>query len=307
MTGVKLKFALGVAAAILLAGGATTMVISQTTGGDKPTPQEIARQSQDAYAALSSYSDSGTVEVEGMGGNPYKMTFNIRLARPNLYQIHWARAGAKAGSNIMTGTAWSDGGGDFVEAGLSGKMKMDDMQSALALGAFVSGNSAITVPGTFFKQTWGDALSLTAAGKVESKREKDGQIGNADCYVISRVVDAAKLRAEGKLPNLGHIGMATSTDVLWIGKSDHFLHQIRSSLDPSSITTQPQLSDAEAKRMLELANKPVTPEAIALVKNGYGKAAKSALNTMMSWKIVFTETHENIVVNKKSSPADFVR
>jgi hypothetical protein len=206
----------------------------------------------------------------------------------------------------MTGTAWSAGSGDYVEAGLSGKMKMDDMQSALALGTFVSGNSAITIPGTFFKQAWGDALSLTAAGKVKTKKEKDERIGDVDCYVISRVVDAAKLRAEGKLPNVGNIGMATSTDVIWVGKYDHLIHQIRSSLDISSITTQPQLSDAIIKRMLEQANMPVTPEAIARIRNGYEKNAKSAfLSTIKSGKIDFTETHENISVNEKFSASDF--
>jgi RNA polymerase sigma factor (sigma-70 family) len=306
MTHAKLKLAIGITGGILLATGAITMVISQTTNDDKRTPQEIAKQSQDAYAALSSYSDSGTVEVEGVGGNPYKMTFNIRLARPNLYRVDWARAEAKAGLSPMTGTAWSDGIGDHVEAGLSGKLKKDDMQSALALGTFVSGNSAINIPGTFFKQPWGDVLSLTTAGQVETKIEKDERIGDVDCYVISRVADAAKLRAEGMLPNLGNMGMATSTDIIWIGKRDHLIHQIRSSLDLSSITTRPQLSDAEAKRMLELAKIPITPEAIARIKKGYENTAKSATRSMIkSGKIVFTETHENISVNQKFSTADF--
>jgi hypothetical protein len=104
---------------------------------------------------------------------------------------------------------------------------------------------------------------------------------------------------------MAKLGMATSTDVFWIGKHDHLIHQIRSSLDPSSITTQPQLSDAEAKRMLEQANKPVTPEAIARMKKGYEYMSKQELSTMKSWKIVFTETHENISVNEKFSASDF--
>src|ERR1019366_6185857 len=86
MTHAKLKLAIGITAGILLVGGATTMVISQTTGDDKLTPQEIAKQSQDAYAALMSYSDSGTVVTE-MAGKNIKTPFNIRLVRPNLYRI----------------------------------------------------------------------------------------------------------------------------------------------------------------------------------------------------------------------------
>ena len=309
ITWLKFKFAAGVGVATLLAGGAATVAVSQS-GGDKLTPAEIARQSQQAYAALTSYSDSGTVKVEGVSTNSYKIAYNIRLARPNLYRIDWARAEAKEvkpGLNPFTGVAWSEGGENHIEAGLSGKMKRDNMQSALALSTFVSGNAAINIPGTFFKQSWGDVLSLTAAGKVKTKREKDGLIGDVDCYVISRVVDAAKLRAEGKLPNMGNVGMAASTDVIWIGKHDHLIYQIRSSLDYSSIATQPQLSDTEARKMLELANKPVTPEAIAFVKKAYGNSAKQALGTVMAGKVVFTETHENIVVNKTFSSADFAR
>ncbi len=304
----KLKLAIGITAGILLAGGATTMFISRAGGDGKLAAQEIAKQAQNAYAALSSYSDNGTVEVEGVGSNSYNMTFNIHLARPNLYRIHWARAEAKVGLEPMTGTAWSDGTGDYVDAGFSGKLKKDDVQSALGLGAYVSGNSAINIPGTFFQQPWGDILSLTATGKVETKKEKDERIGGVDCYVISRVADAAQLHAEGMLPNMGNMGMAASTDVLWIGKQDHLIHQIRSSLDLTSITTQPQLSDAEAKRMLEQAKIPITPEAIARIKKGYENTAKSATRIMIkSGKIVFTETHENIVVNQKFSPADFAQ
>ena len=305
----KLKLAVGIAAGILLAGGATTMLVIHTGSARDVAAQEIAKQAHDAYAALSSYSDNGTVKVEGVGSNSYNMTFNIRLARPNLYRIHWARAEAKAGLEPMTGTAWSDGTGDFVEAGLSGKQKKDDMQSALALGEGVlSGDSAIYIPGTFFKQPWGDVLSLTATGKGKTKKEKDERIGGVDCYVISRVADAAQLHAEGMLPNMGNMGMAASTDVFWIGKQDHLIHQIRSSLDLTSITTQPQLSDAEAKRMLEQAKIPITPEAIARIKKGYEITAKSVTRSVIkSGKIVFTETLENIVVNQIFSPADFAQ
>jgi hypothetical protein len=307
MAWTKAKTAIGVTAGILLAGGATTMFIFHTGSAGNMAAREIAKQAQDAYAALSSYSDNGTVEVEGVGSNSYTMTFNIHLARPSLYRIHWARAEAKVGLEPMTGTAWSDGTGDFVEAGFSGKLKKDDMQSALALGgSAVSGSSAINIPGTFFQQPWGDVLSLTATGKVKTKKEKDERIGGVDCYVISRVADATQLHAEGMLPNMGNMGMAASTDVLWIGKQDHLIHQIRSSLDLTSITKQPQLSDAEAKRMLEQAKIPITPEAIARIKKGYENTAKLATRSVItSGKIVFTQTHENIVVDRNFSSADF--
>ena len=263
MTQAKLKLAIGITAGILLVGGATTMVISQTTGDDKLTPHEIAKQSLDAYAALMSYSDSGTVVTE-MAGKNIKTTFNIRLARPNLYRIDSIMM---AGPNSLKGAAWSDGSGDYFETG-TGKEKMKDMQAALAY-ATMMGNSAIAAPEIFFKLTLGDPMSYIVTGKVETKREKDGQVGDVDCYVITSVMDTAKMLADGTLP-AGMGKMGTTTSLFWIGKHDHFIHQIQSSVDLSSVdlasTTLPspaRLSDADIKKLLEKENKPVTAEAIA--------------------------------------------
>ena len=60
-------------------------------------------------------------------------------------------------------------------------------------------------------------MSYIVTGKVETKREKDGQVGDVDCYVITSVMDTAKMRAEGTLP--GGVGkMVTTTSLFWIGK-----------------------------------------------------------------------------------------
>src|SRR6185312_15204993 len=59
MMWIKIKFAAGIGAIALLAGGAATVAISQTSGPSGPTVQEIASRSQQAYAGLSSYSDEG--------------------------------------------------------------------------------------------------------------------------------------------------------------------------------------------------------------------------------------------------------
>ena len=101
MTWMKIKFAAGMGVAALLAGGVATVAISQTSSEDKLTPQEIAKQAQDAYAALSSYSDNGTAVTEG-GGQTATTAFNIH---------HWpitracaprnGRTSAKASSGLM--------------------------------------------------------------------------------------------------------------------------------------------------------------------------------------------------------------
>jgi len=304
MTHAKLKLAIGITAGILLVGGATTMVISQTTSDDKWTPQEIARQAQDAYAALTSYSDSGTTVTEIAGQN-IKTTFNIRLARPNLYRIDSTLPiGAK-------GAAWSDGNGDYFEMAAAGKEKekMKDMQTALGYMAAL-GNSAIAVPKIFFNLTSVDPMSYIVTGKVETKREKDGQVGDVDCYVITSVMDTAKMRAEGTLPD-GVGKMGTTTSLFWIGKRDHFIHQIQSSVDLSSVdlasTTLPspaRLSDADIKKLLEKENKPVTAKAIAAMRASI-EALTKKMQSILKDKVIITETHERIVVNKKFSPTDF--
>jgi len=99
--------AAGVGVAALLAGGAVRMAISQTAGGDKATAQEIAGRSREAYAALSSYSDSGTVIWE-MAGQNFTLTFNTRLQRPNLYRVDWTQVMG------LKGVVWSDGSGDYL-------------------------------------------------------------------------------------------------------------------------------------------------------------------------------------------------
>jgi RNA polymerase sigma factor (sigma-70 family) len=299
MTHAKLKLAIGITAGILLVGGATSMIISQTAADDKLTPQEIAKKSQDAYAALASYSDSGTAVTEIAGKN-IKTTFSIRLARPNLYRIDSIMM---AGPNGLKGAAWSDGSGDYFDPG-TGKEKMKDMQAALAY-ATMMGNSAIAAPEIFFKLTLGDPMSYIVTGKVETKREKDGQVGDVDCYVISSVMDTAKMRAKGTLPD-GVGKMGTTTRLFWIGKRDHFIHQIQSSVDLASTTlpSPARLSDADIKKLLEKENKPATAETIADTRTRLETLSKK-MQSVMKGKMVVTETHERIVVNKMFSPTDF--
>ena len=302
MTYAKLKLAIGITAGILLAGGAVTVAVSQTGSGDKLTPQEIAKQSQDAYAALSSYSDTGTIVAEG-GGENTTTTFNIRLQRPKFYRVDWKSTG---GLYAAAGIVWSEGKGDFLVSGPAEQeknaqpQKMNDMQQAFAMAMGVS-SSAATIPATFYKQNYGDVLGVPAMGRSQLKKEGDEKAGNVDCYVFSSIIDPNKLPGKAKLPNnTGKVGTITTT--FWIGKQDHLIHQTRQTMEGMSIT-MPRQSDDSIKTILERRNKPSTPEAIA--------AWRTQMDTMMKQaqgaKFVFTETHENIVVNQKFSPADFAR
>ena len=111
MTWMNLKFAIGVGVALLLAGGAATVAISQT-GGGKLTAQEIATQSQEMYAALTSYGDTGRVRIE-IAGEKKQSTFSIRLQRPNHYHIEWTNSIESAPRLASSGVVWSEGKGDF--------------------------------------------------------------------------------------------------------------------------------------------------------------------------------------------------
>jgi hypothetical protein len=86
MTWFKVKWSAGVGIAAVLICSMTTVAISQTGGGDKLTAGEIAAKSRAAYAALSSYTDTGNV-VSEMAGQKNTLYFNNRLQRPNLYRI----------------------------------------------------------------------------------------------------------------------------------------------------------------------------------------------------------------------------
>ena len=298
----KLKLAAGITAGILLAGGATTLVISQTGTGDNWTPQGVAKKSQDTYAALSSYSDSGTIVAEG-GGTSTKTTFNTRLQRPNLYRLDWTQTG---GAYNSEGSVWSAGNGDYFLMAAAGQgdkaqpQKQNDMQQAFASAMGVS-SSASSIPATFYKQNFGDVLGVPALGRSELTKLGSEKVGDVDCYVFSSKIDASNLPDPGKLPkNVDKLGTTTTT--FWIGQRDHLIHQIQTSTEGMSVTL-PRQSDAAIKTILERQNKPSTPQDIAAWRTQMDAMMKQAQGA----RFVFTQTHENIVVNKKFSPSDFAR
>ncbi len=301
MTWLKLKFALGLTAATLIAGGAATVAISQTRNdqthsGPQSTPQQIAKAAQAAYAALSSYSDSGTVVTIG-GGTTTTTTFNTRLQRPNFYRVDWSQVGGFYNSK---GLVWSDGTGNFLIRGAADKAdqepseKMENMQMALAGATGISSGAASTIPGSFFHQNWGDPLKVAASDKIKAKKENDQVVAGTDCQVISYTLEPMKI--PGGQGNTGK----TSTR-LWIGKQDHLIHQLQNTIEGFQMPMH--FTDQELATQLEAQNKTVTPAAIAALRSQMEKDIKSAL----TGKIIFTQTHENISVNQNFAQSDFAR
>ena len=306
MTWLKIKFVAGLGVAALLAGGAATVAVSQTsTGDDDWTPQEIAKQSLGAYAALTSYSDNGT----GTSSVGVKITFNTRLQRPNLYRLGWTQ---KTDADSNTGVVWSEGSGDFFLMASTGHeqdaqpTKVNDMQLALASAMTVCSQMQ-SIPATFYKKSFGEMLGVMASGKSELKKHGDEKIGGVDCHVFSGKMELAKIIPKAdqeKLPmKIDKLGITTTT--LWIGKRDHFIHQIQTAVG-SSGPAFPRQSDDDIKTLLEKAHKPATPAAVAAFRKRMEAAIEAAMKNAPD-SIVCTETHENIVVNKKFSPSDFAR
>lgn len=290
MTWFKYKLAAIGGASLILVAGVTTVAVS--TG--ESTPQDIIKQTEDAYAGLASYSDSGTV-VSTVSGVTITTTFNLRLQRPNYYRIDWTQT---TGPMMTKGIVWSDGTGDFQLISLTAYeknakvQKMKDMREALSATAGISEQASYTIPTIFFNQNWGDMLKTTARS---SARQKDAVVNGVDCYVLSGRIEKVKLQNE------------KTTMVFWIGKQDHLVHQTQLTVEKVAIPPAPPMSDADIKKMLEKENQSATPEAIAKFRTVYGQMLKQAQKMAGSGPIVFTQTHDNITLNQRFSPSDFAR
>jgi RNA polymerase sigma factor (sigma-70 family) len=306
MTYAKLKLAIGITAGILLAAGVATVAVSQTGYRNKLTPQDIAKQSQDAYATLSGYSDNGIVTTE-ISGQMMKRTFSIRLQRPNLYRIEWTNSMPFGDSSTSHGIAWSAGNGNFLIMALLGQEQnatptsYQDAQTALAAATSDSGAVTGIVPAKFFNQDWSDMLKIPASGKSPLLREPDEKAGGVDCFVISSTIDLTTSPDTSKFP-VNVKGVKQMKTTLYVGKEDHLIHQTRQNIDLGA-TPNLLMSDEQIKTMMEKMKQPTTPEAIAAFRAKMADAMKG----MQGQNVIITQTHENIVVNQKFSATDFAR
>ena len=302
MTWLKIKFALVVGTAALLAGGAATVAISQTSDGDKLSPQKIAKQTVDAYVGLSSYQDTGKVVSEG-DGQTTEITFNIRLQRPNFYRINWTQTGGSKG------IVWNDGTGNYFVMDAANKVdsakpqKMQTAQLALGAASGVSGSATAEIPGIFFNQNWGSQLAVISSPRAHVKKLSDEKIAATDCYVIEISFDLMEQ------PHDTNISSAKMTTQFWIGKQDHFIRQIKSTSESAEVTQikdeDLKINDASLKAFLERQGKTATPEAIAAMRAQMEKSIKALQGRKVIRKLIFTQTDENISVNQKFSPSDF--
>jgi outer membrane lipoprotein-sorting protein len=211
ISGAKLKLAVGIGAAIILVGGTTTVVHWSHLAGDNLPPDAIIKRAQEKYASLTSYSDEGRT-VATLGGTTIITTFKIKLARPNLYRIDWEQP--LPPDDTQKGAVWSAGEGDFLRMG-SGSRRQASQELAMASATGISSGAVATIPGTFFRMTWGNQLG----GSVWSeKQQADEKLGDVDCYVYTS-------DSKGR------------TRTLWIGKRDFLIHQFRTATSAEAMKT----------------------------------------------------------------------
>jgi len=224
----KLKFVAGVGAIALLAGGAATMAISQTSHANSLrglTVQEIVKHSQQAYAALTSYSDEGKT-VATVGNTVLTNVFSIKLARPNLYRIQWDQ---DMHFYAQTGLVWSAGNGNFLEmSARKGVETNSTMEDALSSATGISSGAAGSIPGTFFDSHWGNKLG---ASLLSAKQMPNEAIGGVDCYVLT------------------HSKKAGNSETIWIGKQDFLIRQIENEMSAATLNAT---LEAQAKKHPEM-------------------------------------------------------
>ena len=319
MTWLKIKFALGVGLVALIASGAATVAISQTSNGDILTVQEIAKQAVDAYAGLPSDTHTGKVISESVGQTT-ETTFNIRLQRPDFYRIDWTQTGKSINSasplKMQTmqpakGIVWNDGSRNYFVTDAANKIdfakpqEMQSMQLALGAAAGVSGSATAEIPGIFFNQNWGSQLAVISSPRFHVKRLPDEKIAATACYVIEISIDLMYQ------PHDTNISSAKMTTQFWIGKQDHFIRQIKSTSENAEVTQikdeDLKINDASLKAILERQGKTATPEAIAAIHAAMEKSIKALQGKKVIRKFILTQTDENISVNQKFSPSDFQR
>ena len=229
MTWLKLKFAVGLGAIALVVGGAATVAVSQTHNSTGPSAQEIVRRSEQAYAALSSYSDEGSTLTIIASNEVPTHSFSIKLARPNFYRIAWQE---NMGSFGVTGLVWSAGNGNFTVMKGTSEKTNPTMESGLNGAMGISGGASGSVPSLFFNLNMGIAKMLSA-----TTRQPDESLGGVDCYVLSQ-------EKNGR------------TETVWIGKKDYLLRRVKATTSGKAIKKTMEDQVKKHPKIAPLVNSP---------------------------------------------------
>lgn len=276
MTYAKLKAALALGAAALVAGAAVT--IARNDPG--PTAPEIVKATREKYSSLAAYRDVGRIEST-MGAEHDRVTFETTLARPERFRIAWSRDGGRgAGSGVV----WCADGAAFLSISGGAAKRQPGADTALATATGISGGATAAVPAAFFGKNWGNLFGALQTGA----RQADEVVSGVDCHVIST--------------KMGGTAFSVS-----IGKKDRLIRRIRTVISGAPVETPP-LTDEQIKAALEANGGAATPENIAAMKERMQRAnaAMADVNGELAGQVItITETHENIEADPSVSSADF--
>jgi RNA polymerase sigma factor (sigma-70 family) len=186
---IKLKFALGISAALLLAGGAATVVLSKSDNAIPPSisvndlsATNILATVKQAYASFSTYRDTGWTVHEYKDAKTrdvWTNQFSELLGARTYYRIEIITA---AHPYSYTNRYWSDGLDNYSQHETPTVFNGLDLTGNLSSVA-----NETAVPAVYFNLSWGNIFVPFKLGpETELVRQTDEKIGGVDCYVISR-------------------------------------------------------------------------------------------------------------------------
>lgn len=249
-----------------------------TAAETRPSATDLLRQVQATYDKMQSYSSVGEItenfSMAAFGQQELHITFSIKLARPNLYQIEWEQ---HAPNMNMRGATWSAGEGNFVTGpGQASPAKAKDMSTAFSMATGLSGGAAATIPEIFFGLGF-NSLRLSKNAVFGQDADIDGD----PCYVVVEKT-------------------GTTGSTLWISKRSKLLRQIKEDLNgPMKV---PEMTDQQAKEVLQSMGRTPTADAIKQMK-----AQMVIARDMMSsgMKGFFIQVQRQIIVDGPLRKADF--
>lgn len=310
MAWTKAKTAIVIGVGTLLTVAVSSVLFSNAFRGDREARKILEKVLQN-YKSLSAYNSTGTT-VEEIDYKTLTALFSMRLGRPYNYLLEYEQ---HAPTFTNKGALWSDGSGDYFANDVAKHVskspfpRPDGLSKNLDGMADLTGGATAVIPSIFFGIQMNDGRYFDTMAEpakwagLRLIKERDERIGETDCHVLSVETDQGKA-------------------LLWIGKKDFLIHQSqqRSKRDFEATDNEIKLLSVgfplplpieEMKRRInegrikaDATRKPVT--VVFSTKKGVPGLNSMTIEPQALFTI-FTQTHENIVVNPKFSSKDFAR
>lgn len=179
---------------------------TETVQRGNPSPQTILRRMAQAYAACSSYEDSGIVITtfdEETKGRIVKKPFKLRFKRPDRFRFEWTEYDASATGRLFV--VWSNQAGTFTYWEPDRYEKNRSLRSGIAGATGVSSRAVRTIPELLIPDLVGWRITELRKPVRLSDEIFEGEL----CYHI-----------RGSHPD-------GEPYEVWIGKKDYLLRKMR--------------------------------------------------------------------------------